>query len=608
MRRSPSPVVATLVLLPKASSRLCVGVVILVVLTALLPAALALAGGALVGSIGGATDAGWSSGPGRRLMATIGVVVALFVLEQLSAPALRSMAESLGRRVDGRLRIRVMDATLAPAGIAHLEDGDVVDLVAEAQSVGTGQTTVGDAVVGMAVVTSNTLAAVLAAGVLAAFRWWLALGLFGVYVVMTLVRASQLRRTVAALRGNARRFRRSAYFRDLALTPGAAKELRLFGLGSWVGDRFGKEWSVAMAGFWRDRPAGRWVPPACGLVVGAGVAITYGFLGASAARGEITVGQLAMFAGAATGVAAVYNIGMDNLNISYGTAAVPAALSLGDAVAQARFQLPGTHSAEGLPGSGIRFEGVTFAYPGQSGRVFNHLDLEIPAGMSLAIVGPNGAGKTTLVKLLARLYDPTGGRILVDGIDLATLDPRAWQRQIAAIFQDFVHYQLSASDNVGFGALRRATDQDALVAAAHRAGAAVVIDGLPAGWDTVLSRRTGGGVELSGGQWQRVALARALFAVDSGASVLILDEPTAALDVRAEAAFYDQFLELTAGITTVVISHRFSTVRRADHIVVIEDGRVSESGDHASLLTANGRYSHMFRLQAAHLDGEASYE
>ncbi|MGH3850526.1 MAG: ATP-binding cassette domain-containing protein, partial [Pseudonocardiaceae bacterium] len=137
-----------------------------------------------------------------------------------------------------------------------------------------------------------------------------------------------------------------------------------------------------------------------------------------------------------------------------------------------------------------------------------------------------------------------------------------------------------------------------------RAGASEVIEGLPAGWDTVLSRRTHGGVELSGGQWQRVALARALLAVDSGASVLILDEPTAALDVRAEATFYDQFLELTAELTTVVISHRFSTVRRADHIVVIDDGQVSESGDHSSLLAADGRYARMFRLQAAHLDSD----
>ena len=576
-------------------------VAVLVLFTALLPASLALASGALVGSIGDAVDDGWSSPAGRRLIAGMVAVVALFVCQQLSGPALRSLAESLGRRVEGRLRTRVMGVTLAPAGVAHLEDPDVVDSVSTAQSIGTSQTTVKDAVVGMATVTANSLAGVLAALVLATYRWWLAAGLLAAYAGMTWVRARQLRRTVGALRGHARRFRRSSYFRDLALTPGAAKEVRVFGLGAWVGDRFGDEWNVAMAGFWRDRPKGRWVPPVCALVIGGALVGTYALLGLSAARGEISLGQLAMYAGAATGVAAVYTVGPDNLNISYGTAAVPAALGLEDTVAEPRFQLAGTHPATGLPSSGIRLEGVSFRYPGPSGVVFDHLDLEIPAGRSLAIVGPNGAGKTTLVKLLARLYDPTDGRILVDGVDLAGIDPRAWQRRIAAIFQDFVHYPLSAADNVGFGAVERAGDRPALVAAAERAGAGEIVNRLPQGWDTVLSHRTVGGVELSGGQWQRLALARALFALDAGASVLILDEPTAALDVRAEAAFYDRFLELTAGVTTIVISHRFSTVRRADRIVVIENGRVSEAGDHASLLAAGGRYAHMFRLQAAHL-------
>ncbi|MDQ6910532.1 MAG: ABC transporter ATP-binding protein, partial [Actinomycetota bacterium] len=357
-------------------------------------------------------------------------------------------------------------------------------------------------------------------------------------------------------------------------------------------------------------PKGRWVPPACALVIGGALVGTYALLGRAAARGEISVGQLTMYASAATGVAAVYAIGPDNINISYGTAPVPAALELEEAVTEPRFALAGTHSPDGLPSTAIRFEGVAFRYPGQSREIFQGLNLDIAASRSLAIVGANGAGKTTFVKLLARLYDPTNGCITVDGIDLASIDARAWQRRIAAIFQDFVHYPLSVADNVGLGAFERAGDTLALAAAARRAGAEQIIGGLPGGWDAVLSRRTRGGVELSGGQWQRVALARALFAVDSGASVLILDEPTAALDVRAEAAFYDRFLELTTGITTIVISHRFSTVRRADRIVVIDNGQVVEDGDHNSLLAAGGRYARMFRLQAAHLadEGEAPDE
>lgn len=593
---------ATLRLLPETSTRLTLCVVVLILLTSLLPVGFALATGALVGSIGAAVADGWGSPAGRRLVVSIVAVVTLFALQQLSAPALRSLAESLGRRLEGRLRARVMDATLAPMGVAHLEDPEVVDRVADAQSIGTGQITVKDAIVGMAVVTANSLAGVLAAGLLSTYRWWLAAGLLGTYALMTWVRAGQLRRTVGALRGHSRRFRRSSYFRDLALTPAAAKEVRLFGLEPWITDRFVDEWNVAMAGFWRDRPKGRWVPPACGLLLGGALGVTYALLGRSAARGDISLGQLTMFAAAATGVGAIYSVGMDNLNISYGTAPVPAALDLETAVAEPRFHLGGIQPADGLPSSSIRFEGVSFRYPGRSDHVFHDLDLDIPAGRSLAIVGPNGAGKTTLVKLLARLYDPTEGRIMVDGRDLADIDARAWQKRVAAVFQDFVHYELSAADNVGFGAVDRADDRQALAAAALRAGADEIVDRLPEGWSTVLSRRTERGVELSGGQWQRVALARAMFAVDAGASVLILDEPTAAVDVRAEAAFYSRFLELTGGITTIVISHRFSTVRRADRIVVIEDGRVSEAGDHASLMSTDGRYAHMFRLQVAHLD------
>ncbi len=603
-QRPVAPLPATLRLLPGASAGLCSALAALIVLTAALPAAFALASGALVGSIGGAVADGWDASAGRRLAAAVATLVALFVLQQVSGPGLQALADALGRRADGRLRLRVMGAALGPAGVAHLDDAGVVDLVTDARNVGTGDFTLKDATVGIAALATSNLAGVLSAVVLAAYRWWLALGLLAIHAATTRVLAAQYRRTIAALRGHARRFRRSSYFRDLALGPAAAKELRLFGLAPWVVERFSDQWHRAMQAFWRDRRRGQWVPPLGVVMLGAAQGLAFALLGRSAARGDITLGELTTFAGAVAGVAAVFSIGRDTVVINYGCAAVPAALDLERLVSEPRFQLGGSRSADGMPSSGICFEGVSFRYPGQSAQVFDRLDLTIPAGRSLAIVGPNGAGKTTLVKLLTRLYDPTEGRVAVDGIDLASLDALAWQRRIAAIFQDFTRYQLSVADNVGFGAIDRSGDRDALIAAAERAGASEIIEGLPAGWDTILTPRAPDGVDLSGGQWQRVALARALFAVEAGAGVLILDEPTASLDVRAEAEFYDRFLELTRGVTTIVISHRFSTVRRADRIVVIEHGRLTEAGDHDSLLAADGRYAQMFRLQATYFGAD----
>ena len=259
-----------------------------------------------------------------------------------------------------------------------------------------------------------------------------------------------------------------------------------------------------------------------------------------------------------------------------------------------------------MAGTDIRFANVSFSYPGTDFEILRHLDLRIPFGQSLAIVGANGAGKTTLIKLLCRLYEPTDGHIALGESDLRDLDPATWRRGIAVIFQDFVRYELSAADNVGLGAVERRRDRALLERSTQRAGADDLIARLPHGWDTVLSRQYSNGSDISGGEWQRVAIARALCALEAGSRVLVLDEPTAHLDVRAEAEFFDRFLELTRGVATILISHRFSTVRRADCICVLDGGRVVERGTHDELMGLGGHYARMYSIQAERFREQSS--
>ncbi len=245
---------------------------------------------------------------------------------------------------------------------------------------------------------------------------------------------------------------------------------------------------------------------------------------------------------------------------------------------------------------GFRFEEVKFAYPGAAKPVLDGVSFTLQRGEKIALLGENGAGKTTLVKLLCRLYDPTGGRILLDGIDLREYDPDSLRAEIGVIFQDFLKYDATAGDNIGYGRIEALGDRSRMDQASAKSYADSVIDKLGAGYDTMLGRRFEGGVELSQGQWQKIALARAYM---REAQLLILDEPTAALDARAEYEVFERFANLTAGKSAVLISHRFSTVRMADQILVLENGRILERGSHEQLLSQNGRYAELFELQAA---------
>jgi ATP-binding cassette subfamily B protein len=254
------------------------------------------------------------------------------------------------------------------------------------------------------------------------------------------------------------------------------------------------------------------------------------------------------------------------------------------------------HSASAQNERGIRFENLGFRYPGQDRFVLRNLNLWIPAGQSLALVGPNGAGKTTFIKLLTGLYPPTEGRVLLDGQDLQTLPQDLLRKRLAVVFQDFNQYHFTAFDNVALGDPQRKDDQPRVLEAIEQGGAKPVVDKLPQGLSTQLGRWFENGVDLPGGQWQRIALSRALMRRD--ADIVVLDEPTAALDVEAEAEVFERVRELQKGRTLILISHRFPTVRRADHIIVLEQDGIAEQGSHAELLAREGLYASMFHKQA----------
>jgi len=248
------------------------------------------------------------------------------------------------------------------------------------------------------------------------------------------------------------------------------------------------------------------------------------------------------------------------------------------------------------PGDGVRFEGVSFTYPGATDPAVTDVSFHLAPGQSLALVGENGSGKTTLIKLLTRLYVPSSGRILLDGLDLGAWSPVALRRRVAVIFQDFARYQLKVGENIGAGDVEHFADEAQWREAAAMATAAPFIDDLPEGYQTQLGKWFKDGRELSGGQWQKVALARAF--IREGADILVLDEPTAAMDARAEAQVFEQFRELANERMVILISHRFSTVRMADQILVIQGGRILERGDHEALMALDGHYAHLFALQA----------
>lgn len=595
MRKRSHRVTATLLLARTFPGWLAL-IAILVILIGALPAIFAALVARLVETLPGAVEGGFASADGRRIIVTLIVIGVVLVAQELVGAAFEVVKWDWYRRYEEYLETRVMEATLAAPRLELFEDPQLAATAERAVRIAGAEP--GDLVDGLCVKWMVQAQGV-AATILVATVWpFAAVVLAVVWLLVGSQLQADIHRTDPYAWGNA--LRHAEYFRRIGGRPDWAKEVRVFGLADWLADRFGRHWAEVTDEMWRAVRIGQRTMGALLALVIVANAVMLGLATRAALDGELGLGQLTVLVQGLLGMAFLANQMGDQL-IEYGTTRISELAALERAVAAQDSLPPGTRSAAGLPAREIRFEGVQFAYPGNSVPVFNELDLRIEVGKSLGIVGLNGAGKTTLIKLLAGLEIPQRGRITIDGIDLAELDPVSWRRAVAAIFQDFVHYELSARDNIGFGAvelLHAVNVDERLMSVARRTGTDTILAKLPQGLDTPLSRRFPGGVDLSGGQWQRIALARALTAVEAGARVLILDEPTAQLDVRAEADIYDRFLDLTQGLTTVVISHRFSTVRRADRIVVLDAGRISEDGGHDDLVAMGGQYARLFRKQA----------
>lgn len=566
--------------------------------SAVLPNIVRVSLGVMIGYVPVAAVDGFGSTAGHAVIIALVVTLVSYLGSLLVEPVQLSAAKAAKVRLTYATQARLMKAVSEPTGVGHLENRAVLGHLAGAQ----GQLMSyfpADAPATLAQVIGIRLGGFIACAVLAWFRPWLGLVLLVVWLFVRRPMRKAVAAQVSAHGGKADVMRRAAYFRDLSTKPQAAKEIRVFGLGDWASDEFRSHWLAGMRETWQVARRLNVTVGKLMWLVAATYALGVGMITYAAYHREIGLGAVAvmlptLFATAPTGSVSWADVGLEWM-----VSGLPSLRKLEGLIDGMAEPLAGRRSAPRELTGEIRLDGVYFRYPGAQADVFEGLDLVIPAGKATAFVGANGTGKTTLIKLVSRLLEPTSGRILVDGIDLREMDAREWQRRVGAVFQDFTRFPFSAAENIGVGAVEHLTDHDGVLAAARRAGAEAIVEELPDGWATVLAPQYTGGVDLSGGQWQRIALARALFAVRHGARLLILDEPTAWLDVEAEADFFNRFLEITGDLTTIIVSHRFSTVRKADHICVLDGGQLIEEGDHDILYALGGRYAEMFDMQAA---------
>ncbi len=604
------PRLALLRMLAPAGRGPLIAITGLALVKSLLPAATALTMAALVGraeSNAAATVFGAELGP---LLLFGLVLLAGHVIDAATGP-LTYLARA---RIDGAHRARLARLAATTPTIEALERPDVQALIrlSRAEPENWTERTPADGALGQLRLALGLTGLIGSCAVLARYALWPIPLLLLPALANQYLRNRQAHQFTRVWRAGNPEWLHADVWKQAVLTPGTAVEQRVFGAGEWMLGRMMQHALIMFEPIWAMSVRmlrNEWTQF---LLVATPLLILFADVADRTAHGHASVALETAVLAAAWSVfqtlgysedvrsvraAADSLLAYDELCAALGPAAAvpgnaPDAASAAGAATAVVAQTAG--AACGL----VRFEGVGFRYPGTERLVLDGLDLEIRPGELLALVGLNGAGKSTLIKLLAGLYLPTSGRITADGRALGPAGIDAWREQISVVFQDFAKYHLPVRDNVALGRGRIPVDEAALAAAARDAGLDALLSRLPAGWDTPLSRAVTGGVDLSGGQWQQVVLARALYAVHTGARLLVLDEPTAHLDVRTEFDVFHRLAAHQRDAGVVLISHRLSTVRQADRIVLLEDGRITETGGHDELLALGGRYAELFAIQA----------
>lgn len=537
-------------------------------------------------------EAWLASGLLRPLLLLLLTELGLAILSDLLGRLVSLLESLLAERFSNTASVRLMEHA-ARLDLEDFEDADTQDQLERARRQAAGRSSLLGQLFGQAQDAVTILS--FAAGLLLYAPWLIAL--LALAVIPAFLGESHFNAQGYELAWRRTPARRELdYLRATGASVETAKEVKIFGLAPFLIERYralAEDLYAANRALARKRAAWGGLFTAIGTV---GYYGAYAFIAWRTIAGALTIGDLTFLSAS---FRRLRNL-LEGLLIGFSQVAGQA-LYLDDyfsffALSPEIVSPPDARPFPRPLARGFVFEDVGFRYPGAERWALRHLSFELRAGEVLALVGENGAGKTTLVKLLARLYDPDEGRILLDGSDLREYDLAALRARIGVIFQDFVRYHLSAAENIAVGRIEALGDRARIEAAAERALAAEVIAKLPEGYDQLIGRRFKTGLELSGGEWQKIAIARAYM---RDADVLILDEPTAALDARAEAGVFERFAELSRGRTAVLISHRFSTVRRADRILVLADGGLEAAGTHDELMAQRGRYAELFELQAS---------